>query len=79
MKTDYQFLIGRDFCVGDNVYTIRSVAWMEENALVEANMKSAEEDGRAQYRFPVGQVLQWLLVEEEIELFNPNFLGLAGS
>jgi hypothetical protein len=79
MKTDYQFLIGRDFCVGDNVYTIRSVAWMEEDALVEANVKSAEEDAQAQYRFPVGQVLQWLLVEEEIELFNPNFLGLAGS
>ena len=79
MKTDYQFLIGRDFCVGDNVYTIRSVAWMEEDALVEANVKGAEEDARAQYRFPVGQVLQWLLVEEEIELFNPNYLGLAGS
>jgi hypothetical protein len=46
--------------------------------LVEANVK--EQVGKASLSsFPVSQVLQWLLVEEEIELFNPNFLGIVGS
>ena len=78
MKTDYQFLIGQDFSVGDDVYTIQDVAWTDDTALVEANVK--EQVGKdSPSSFPVSQVLQWLLVEEEIELFNPNFLGIAGS
>ncbi|MCZ6710574.1 MAG: hypothetical protein O7B25_09440 [Gammaproteobacteria bacterium] len=78
MKTDYQFLIGQDFSVGDDVYTIQDVAWTDDTALVEANVK--EQVGNdSPSSFPVSQVLQWLLVEEEIELFNPNFLGIAGS
>ena len=78
MKTDYQFLIGQDFSVGDDVYTIQDVGWTDDTALVEANVK--EQVGKASLSsFPVSQVLQWLPVEEEIELFNPNFLDIAGS
>lgn len=85
MKTDYQFLIGRDFFVGEDVYTVHNVAWNEELAFVQAGAKdstptsSVLPDAAARGRFPVNQVLQWLLVEEEIELFNPNYLGVAGS
>lgn len=73
-------MIGRDFSVGDDVYTVHEVAWTENDALVEANAKErAGEDSLRKRRFPVSHVLQWLLVEEEIELFNPNFIGIAGS
>ena len=75
MKMDYQLLIGKDFHVGDDVYTVRDVAWTGESALVEADVKSARDGSLTRQNFPVGEVLQWLLVDEEIELFNPNFLA----
>ena len=76
---DYQSLIGRDFYVGDDVYTVHEIAWLEDYPLVMATSKGAREDAPGDRRFPVSHVLQWLLIEEEIELFNPNFLGIAGS
>jgi hypothetical protein len=79
MKMDYQFLIGRDFCVGTDVYTVRDVAWHEEFPVVQTDVNDHTHKRRVRHSFPVAQVMQWLLVEEEIELFNPNFLGAAGS
>ena len=83
MKMDYQFLIGRDFSVGEDVYTVRDIAWSDDFALVQAHPKSDQNvlalPGIGNCQFPLTQVLQWLLVEEEIELFNPNFLGASGS
>jgi hypothetical protein len=79
MKMDYQFLMGRDFCVGTDVYTVRDIAWQEEFPVVQADVNDHARERRARHSFPLAQVLQWLLVEEEIELFNPNFLGAAGS
>jgi len=84
MKMDYQFLIGRDFSVGEDVYTVRDIAWSDDSALVEAHPRNDQNvvslpNVRGSYQFPLTQVLQWLLVEEEIELFNPNFLGASGS
>ena len=80
---DYQFLIGRDFSVGDDVYTVRDIAWSEDAAFVQAHPKSDQNVvpllNLGNCQFPLTQVLQWLLVEEEIELFNPNFLGASGS
>ena len=76
---DYQSLVGRDFCVGEDVYTVHEIAWLADYPLVMATPKGAQEDLPGSRRFPVSQVLQWLLIEEEIELFNPNFLGIAGS
>jgi len=79
MKTDYQFLVGRDFYVGNDIYTIRSVVWSEEYVLVEANEQSSALDMPTSLRLPLAQVLQSLLVEEEIELFNPSYLSIASS
>ncbi|MDH3644847.1 MAG: hypothetical protein OES38_22270 [Gammaproteobacteria bacterium] len=83
MKMDYQFLIGRDFSVGDDVYTVRDIAWSDDSALVQAHPKNDQMPlalpNVGNRQFPLTEVLQWLLVEEEIELFNPNFLGASGS
>ena len=81
MNKDYRFLIGQRFSVGGEIYVVEDLKATKERTYVQANTPadqsarnaaSGDDDG---FRiFALSEVLQWLLVDEEIELFNPNFL-----
>ena len=82
MNKDYRFLIGQRFSVGGEIYVVEDLKATAERTYVQANTPadqpargtaSGDDDG---FRiFALSEVLQWLLVDEEIELFNPNFLA----
>ncbi len=83
MKKDYRFLIGQRFSVGGEIYVVEDLKASENRTYVQANasQRPVPADGAASgaddgFRiFPLSDVLQRLLVDEEIELFNPNFLA----
>lgn len=84
MRKDYQFLIGQRFSVGGEIYVVSDLTRFEEHTYVEANTSEpalAEivvgEAGveASTETFKLSDVIQWLLVDEEIELFNPNYLA----
>jgi hypothetical protein len=75
MKQDYRMLIGREFVVGDDIYTICEIVRLENRLLVEAIDSKPSGQPLERVRFAVAEVVQNLLVEEEIELYQPNFFG----
>jgi hypothetical protein len=72
MRKDYQFLIGHQFSVGGQIYTVRGLTFDEERTYVEAHISEQFENSET---FSLSDVIQCLLVDEEIELFNPNYLA----
>ncbi len=84
MRMDYQFLIGQRFSVGGEIYVVQDVTRQNEHTYVQAGTTVDDDivvsepqgtrvhDGRL---FKLNEVIQSLLVDEEIELFNPNYLA----
>lgn len=79
MNKNYRMLIGRQFAVGDDVYTICDITRVDNRTLAEAVGSNLGPGRRERLRFPVDKVVDCLLVDEEIELYQPNFLGLSGN
>jgi hypothetical protein len=84
MIKDYQFLIGQRFSVGGEIYVVQDLTNRDEHTYVQAAASVNDEivvtepqqplaqDGRL---FMLSEVIQSLLVDEEIELFYPNYLA----
>ena len=79
MKKNYRMLIGCQFVVDERVYTVCEVSRDEHRTVVEAIAAKRRLGQRERVRFPVDKVVECLLVEEEIELYPPNFLGVSGT
>ena len=79
MTQNYRMLIGRQFAVGEDIYTVCETVRVENRLLIEAVDSKPSANQRQRIRFPVDKVVQNLLVEEEIELYQPNFLGVSGT
>jgi hypothetical protein len=89
MRKDYQFLIGQRFSVGGEIYVVLDLTNQDECTYVQAEADSAaeivltESCAREQHGaqpggariFRLNEVIQSLVVDEEIELFNPNYLA----
>jgi hypothetical protein len=69
---EYQCLVGRQFAVDEEIFVVRELATEEDRMLVHANTES---DVAAMRTFVITEVLERLLVDEEIELFRPTYLG----
>ena len=69
---EYQSLVGRQFAVDEEIFVVRELATEEDRTLVRAN---TEGDVTAMRTFFITEVLERLLVDEEIELFRPTYLG----
>ena len=80
MKKDYQFLIGQRFSVAEGIFVVQSLTNQDEHTYVQAqpsqesDLLLSEPDG-AGALFKLNEVIQALLVDEEIELFPPNYLA----
>ncbi len=79
MKKDYQFLIGKRFSVGGEIFVVQDLSNRDEHTYVHADVHAdvpaappAEDNAKL---FKLNEVIQSLLVDEEIELFNPNYLA----
>lgn len=72
MGRDYRFLIGRQFLADGGLYFVHSLSAGDGPPVVEAALSA---DDAPSHRFSIGEVIRGLLVEEEIELFNPNYLS----
>jgi hypothetical protein len=88
MRKDYQFLIGQRFSVGGEIYVVRDLTFQDEFTYVQAEAENTvdivlSEPCTQEQRgtqggdriFRLNEVIQSLLVDEEIELFNPNYLA----
>jgi hypothetical protein len=69
---EYQCLIGRQFSVDQEIYVVRELSTDSEQTLVQANSERDEASSRT---FFLTEVLERLLVDEEIVLFHPSYLG----
>lgn len=82
MRKDYRFLIGQRFAFRGAIYVVEDLTAAEDRTYVRANPSSPERaaadalsgEGEAE-TFSLSDVIQWLLVDEEIELFYPNYLA----
>jgi len=85
MSKDYRFLIGHRFSVRGEIYVVQDLTSRDDRTYVQAEVQTDTEDcadivlrepGTAGNRrlFRLSEVIQSLLVEEEIELFHPNYL-----
>ena len=79
MKKNYRMLIGCQFAIGDDVYTVCDIVRVDNRTLAEAMASRSAPDRRETLQLPVEKVVAGLLVDEEIELYPPNFLGLPGK
>ncbi len=68
----YQCLVGRHFAVDEQVYIVGSLRAYQRHTIVEAHK---EQDRASTVRFFLTDVLEALLIDEEIELFQPGYLG----
>jgi hypothetical protein len=81
MNKDYRFLIGQRFAFGGAIYVVQDLTAAEDRTYVTANPSAEDQpdDGLLQQpaseTFSLSDVIQWLLVDEEIELFYPNYLA----
>ena len=84
MKKDYQFLIGQRFTAEGDIYVVRELTSQEEQVFILADVFRTEDEeivvseagqGDLQRAFKLNEVIQSLLVDEEIELFSPNYLA----
>jgi hypothetical protein len=69
---EYQCLVGRQFAVDQEIYVVRELSTDSEQMLVQANSERDESNSRT---FLLTEVLERLLVDEEIVLFHPSYLG----
>jgi hypothetical protein len=69
---EYQCLVGRQFAVDQEIYVVRELSTDSEQMLVQANAEGDEASSRT---FFLTEVLERLLVDEEIVLFHPTYLG----
>jgi hypothetical protein len=85
MRKDYQFLIGQRFFVAGEIYVVQELTSLDEHIYVRAHVQADATDQAdivlsepgatgAGRLFQLKEVIQSLLVEEEIELFHPNYL-----
>ena len=75
MDMDYQFLVGHQFDVDGQVYVVRDILMSGHRVFVDAETTC---DGETTQRsFPAATAIESLLVDEEIELFSPNFVFSA--
>ena len=72
MSRDYRFLIGRQFAADGELYVVHGLQIGEGPLAVEASTAEGENSPRI---FSISDVINSLLIEEEIELFNPNYLS----
>lgn len=76
MNKDYRFLIGHRFALGGEIYVVQDLDAGKDHTLVKANPSTEDGTSTESYEtFSVADVIQALVVDEEIELFNPNFLA----
>lgn len=84
MKKDYQFLIGQRFSAEGEIYVVREVVSQEDQFFALASVSSSDDEDivvseagqeEAGRTFRLSEVIQSLLVDEEIELFSPNYLA----
>ena len=86
MRKDYQFLIGQRFSVDGVTYVVRDLTAADDRTYVEARSSEQDSDERDTRRrnprplddsrtFTLQDVIDSLVVDEEIELFNPNYLA----
>lgn len=82
MRKDYRFLIGQRFAFAGAIYVVQDLTAAEDRTYVRANPSFPEQAGAdaptgedAVETFSLSDVIQWLLVDEEIELFYPNYLA----
>lgn len=68
----YQCLVGRSFSVDEEIYVVGMLMSGDEQTLVKAHL---EQDRKETVLFRVADVLDRLLVDEEIELFHPGYIG----
>ena len=83
MNKDYQFLIGQRFSVGGEVFVVQDLTKRDGHTYVQAGVSTDEivvseatqDQTQSSQLFKLNDVIQSLLVDEEIELFNPNYLA----
>jgi hypothetical protein len=68
----YELLIDQRFSVDGEIFVVRELIATEESIRVEAHPEESSEGSRV---FELSDVIDWLLVDEEIVLFNPNYLA----
>ena len=79
MSDKFRALIGREFVVDGVTYTICEILREDRQDFVEALPSVADAQGVQvqRVRFPLAVVLESLLVEEEIVLYQATFLGAS--
>lgn len=69
---EYQCLVGRQFAVDEEVFVVRELTTDTDRTLVKAD---SERTAGILRTFFITEVLERLLVDEEIELFHPSYIG----
>ena len=73
LRSDFRCLVGRDFRADEDLYTVVDISSLQDYVLVEARRKAGQAEAVPIYRkFPVRDVLDRLVVDEEIVLFKPS-------
>lgn len=73
LRSDFRCLVGRDFRADEDLYTVVDISSLQDYVLVEARRRTGQADAVPIYRkFPVREVLDRLVVDEEIVLFKPS-------
>jgi len=72
MNLEYRFLLGHRFNVDSRSYLVRTILVRDQCVFV--NAESTVNGKTTTRRFPAATAIESLLVEEEIELFSPNFV-----
>ncbi|MCZ6855154.1 MAG: hypothetical protein O7G86_14690 [Gammaproteobacteria bacterium] len=75
MNLEYQFLIGHQFNLDGKLFKVRDIVVIDQCVFVNAESESHGQTTAR--RFPAATAIESLLVEEEIELFSPNFVSVA--
>ena len=83
MKKDYQFLIGQRFSMGGEIFVVQDLTKRAGRTYVQADVSGDEivfseatnDQTQSSQLFKLNDVIQSLLVDEEIELFSPNYLA----
>ena len=71
---DYTYLLGQHFCVAGEIHVVQDLSTDEAGTFVVATCSVDEAD--ATRTFAISEVIACLLIEEEIELFSPNYLTI---
>lgn len=74
MNKSYRMLVGRQFTIGKDPYVVSGFSGHKGMVLVDAIDCYPSPKRPARLQVPLERVLQSLLVDEEIELKQPDFL-----